>query len=219
MDAKNPRYIETSSFSGPLADVLANAVPGVMDAVTAQAATLPPREALAYIAAVEAQLAVLAAYKMDIEMRLSQLLANDPTRPGESADERTARRQRLEERLVSIQALIVPAQPDKAPHLAALPLDPVPSIVPVALSAPHEPTITDVQLRIGLARAGITEDQIDAVIAGIPNDAARYEASVRWERATTIRRSHPLVAAIGAALQLTGRQLDEMFAAFAEIPS
>jgi hypothetical protein len=219
MDAKNPRYIETSSFSGPLADVLANAVPGVMDAVTAQAATLPPREALAYIAAVEAQLAVLAAYKMDIEMRLSQLLANDPTRPGESADERTARRQRLEERLVSIQALIVPAPPDKTPHLAALPLEPLPPVVPVAPSAPQEPTITDVQLRIGLARSGINEASVDAIIAGIPDEAARYEARVRWERATTIRRGHPLVAAVGAALELTDVQLDEMFTAFAAIPA
>lgn len=72
------------------------------------------------------------------------------------------------------------------------------------------------QLRIALRRKyGITSTQleasVEAFIASLSDANDRADAQDLWTYATLIQRSHPLVSAIGMALGLTSRQIDETF--------
>lgn len=76
-------------------------------------------------------------------------------------------------------------------------------------SPPPMPTITAAQLRLALLGLGMTGAQVEAAISAMPGtDMQREAARIQWEYATTFPRQHPLVVAIGAALDLTEAQID-----------
>lgn len=71
-------------------------------------------------------------------------------------------------------------------------------------------------IRVALRRLhGVTNAALDAtvqaVLAGIADPGARDDAETLWMYSVSIRRDHPLVAAVGAALNLTPDQVDEVF--------
>ena len=72
------------------------------------------------------------------------------------------------------------------------------------------PTVVTMrQARLAMLDAGILTSVSDALAAmtGIAGEAARIE----WEYAAEMKRDHPLVASLSAALGLTSAQLDELF--------
>lgn len=86
--------------------------------------------------------------------------------------------------------MVVDASYEPPPQL---PINPVPTV------------ITMRQARLALHQSGLLS-QVDASIAAMP-EASRIE----WQFATTVERTHPLVAALSAALPLTSQQLDDLF--------
>ena len=86
--------------------------------------------------------------------------------------------------------------------------DGVPEPVPEAASP--------ATIRVALRRLhGVTNAALDAtvgaVLAGIADPGERDDAETLWLYSISIRRDHPLVAAVGAALNLTPDQVDEVF--------
>ena len=86
--------------------------------------------------------------------------------------------------------------------------DGVPAPVPEAASP--------ATIRVALRRLhGIGNAQLDlvvgAVIASLPDVDQQEDARTLWTYSVSIRRDHPLVVAVGAALALTGDQVDEVF--------
>lgn len=69
--------------------------------------------------------------------------------------------------------------------------------------------ITMRQARLALLGAGLL-DAVGAAIAGIPGDQGAA-ARIEWEYAMTLRREHPLVAALAQSLGLTSEQIDALF--------
>lgn len=87
---------------------------------------------------------------------------------------------------------------------------------------PPPSTATPASIRVALRRThGITLQQLDAVIYQIinsmPDAGAREDAEILWLYAVEIERAHPLVAAIGIALNLTSQQIDDVFRVAANI--
>lgn len=76
-------------------------------------------------------------------------------------------------------------------------------------AAPAPGSVTARQIRLALIDAGIDLDQIAALLADNP------AALVEWEYAATIERDHPLVLALGGALQLDSEDVSDLFAAAA----
>lgn len=71
------------------------------------------------------------------------------------------------------------------------------------------PSITATQLRLALLGLGIAGATVEAAISAMPGtDMQREAARIQWEYSTAFERQHPLVVAIGAALGLTGTQID-----------
>lgn len=85
--------------------------------------------------------------------------------------------------------------------------DPPPPPVPSA--------VTMRQARLALLGEGLLA-QVDSAIDGL-NEPQRTAARIEWEYATELRRDHPLVAALGGALELTEQQVDDLFVAASEI--
>lgn len=77
------------------------------------------------------------------------------------------------------------------------------------LQAP--PVVTMAQAQKALVLAGIDLAAIDAAIAAIPDDTARALAQIDWNKAATVRRDSPLVAAMAAALGLTSSHVNQLF--------
>ena len=65
--------------------------------------------------------------------------------------------------------------------------------------------ITMRQARLALLQTGLLT-QVDAAIAAM-SDAARID----WQFAQTVERNHPLVATMAAQLNLTTKQIDDLF--------
>lgn len=77
---------------------------------------------------------------------------------------------------------------------------------------PIPAVVTCATLRIAIKRLfNITEDMVDAVIAGISDANAKWEAETLWKKSPTIRRQHPLVLSIGAVFGLSTAQIDQAF--------
>lgn len=72
--------------------------------------------------------------------------------------------------------------------------------------------LSDTQARLGLLSAGVTEDQVQAVIAAIPDAVQRESARIYWDRSLTVQRSHPLVVALAGSLGFSEMQLDQLWA-------
>lgn len=66
------------------------------------------------------------------------------------------------------------------------------------------------QARLALLGAGIYASAVDALIAAMPSPQ-REAAQIEWEFRSTVRRGSDLVLAMAAALQLTDRQVDDLF--------
>jgi hypothetical protein len=81
---------------------------------------------------------------------------------------------------------------------------------PIPVPGPAIPNrITMRQARLALLQSGLLP-QVDAAVAaitGAEGDAARID----WQFAQTVERTHPLVATMTAQLNLTAKQLDDLF--------
>lgn len=86
-----------------------------------------------------------------------------------------------------------------------------------AMNAP--PPVPDVismrQARLVLLDQGLLS-QVDTIIDAM-NEPDRSAARIEWEYAVELKRSHPLVAAMQASMELTDAQVDAMFTAGAAI--
>ena len=68
--------------------------------------------------------------------------------------------------------------------------------------------LTRRQVRFALLELGITAAMVDAVIAQIPDEAARETAMIYWQDTNKYTREHPMIAQIAAALGITEEQLN-----------
>ena len=71
-------------------------------------------------------------------------------------------------------------------------------------------------IRVALRRLhGISNAALDAtvgaILASIPDPGERDDAETLWLYSVSIRRDHPLVAAVAQAFNLTDAQTDEVF--------
>lgn len=87
---------------------------------------------------------------------------------------------------------------------------------------PIPETASPATIRVALRRLhGVTNAALDAtvgaVLSAIPDPGERDDAETLWLYSVSIRRDHPLVAAVGAALNLTADQVDEVFRVAATI--
>lgn len=69
--------------------------------------------------------------------------------------------------------------------------------------------VTMRQARLALRAAGKLA-AVAAAIEAMPSPT-KEDAQIEWEYSNTLRRDHPLVAALGPALSLTSEQLDGLF--------
>lgn len=79
------------------------------------------------------------------------------------------------------------------------------------------PVLSAVQLRLGIVGAGMSLDEIDAAIAGIPDTVQRVTVQTYWQYATQFERSHPLVAGMVSLLGLTDAEADAIWRAAGSI--
>ena len=61
------------------------------------------------------------------------------------------------------------------------------------------------------ALKGITEEDVLEAIAGIPDGVQRYTVKIGYQRATTWERISPAMQAMAQLLQLSEKDLDELF--------
>jgi hypothetical protein len=92
---------------------------------------------------------------------------------------------------------------------AAQAVSTVPYVRDVTTQVPG--SVTMAQARLALLGAGITASTVDAQIAAIPDDLQREAAKIQWEYEAYVKRSSPLIAALGPALGLTDAQIDDLF--------
>ncbi|NBW11780.1 MAG: hypothetical protein EBR82_27485 [Caulobacteraceae bacterium] len=84
-----------------------------------------------------------------------------------------------------------------------------------SVPAPVPESASPATIRIALRRLhGVTNAQLDGIVAGViaslpPED--QDDAETLWTYSVSIRRDHPLVAAVGQVLNLTSDQVDEVF--------
>lgn len=86
----------------------------------------------------------------------------------------------------------------------------------VWIPAPVEPvvfpaTISPRQIRLWLINNGISLSAVDATIASIENEVLRETTKIEWEFSPYVERNHPMINTLGAALGLTGEQIDQAF--------
>lgn len=87
----------------------------------------------------------------------------------------------------------------------------------VALAPPVPETVTRWQLQTWLLRSrSITPAAVSALIATLPTES-RAQAEIDWMSAATMRRDHPLVNTLGAALGLLPAEIDQAFREAAEL--
>ncbi|NVD38960.1 hypothetical protein HT585_08840 [Ensifer sp. HO-A22] len=79
------------------------------------------------------------------------------------------------------------------------------------------PPLTARQFRLGLLSGGYTTAQVTQAIEAMPDGEQKETAKIEWEYATILKRLHPLVAVIGAAVNLTDTQIDSMWVAAANV--
>lgn len=84
-------------------------------------------------------------------------------------------------------------------------------VAPYTPPARPAPPLNPRRLRLGLVTNGFALEQVEAAIAAIEDPQQREIASIEWEYAPEFERDHPLIAQIGAALGLTGQQIDDMW--------
>ena len=92
----------------------------------------------------------------------------------------------------------------------------------VVMPTPVPEAASPATIRVALRRLhGVTNAQLDAtvgaVLASIPDPGERDDAETLWLYSVSIRRDHPLVAAVAVAFNLTDAQTDEVFRVAATI--
>jgi len=87
-------------------------------------------------------------------------------------------------------------------------------IVAAADSVPQEIALW--QFRSAVAMAGLNEAVV-AAIAALP-EPQKTIATEKWEYSNTVRRSHPMIVTLGAAVGLTPAQIDNIFRTANSIP-
>jgi hypothetical protein len=86
----------------------------------------------------------------------------------------------------------------------------------VVLPTPVPEAASPATIRVALRRLhGITNSVLDAtvgaVLSTISDPGERDDAETLWLYSVSIRRDHPLVAAVGVALNLSSDQIDDVF--------
>ena len=89
-------------------------------------------------------------------------------------------------------------------------------------TSPPPESASPATIRVALRRLhGVTNATLDAtvaaVLASIQDPGERDDAETLWIYSVSIRRDHPLVAAVGVALNLTSAQVDDVFRVAATI--
>ena len=92
----------------------------------------------------------------------------------------------------------------------------------VVMPTPVPEAASPATIRVALRRLhGVTNAQLDAtvgaVLASIQDPGERDDAETLWLYSVSIRRDHPLVAAVAVAFNLTDAQTDEVFRVAATI--
>lgn len=82
-------------------------------------------------------------------------------------------------------------------------------VVPVPLS------VTMMQARLAMLNAGIL-DRVEDAIAAMEGDGGKA-AQIQWQYAMDVRRDWPLVVSLQVSLNLTDKQLDDLFIAAGDI--
>lgn len=82
---------------------------------------------------------------------------------------------------------------------------------PAGTPATLAPSTSMAKAVIAMSRAGITEAQIDALIAAMPEGQTKTETGIWWRQSNEVQRDHPAVALLGGALGLTSAQIDDLF--------
>lgn len=72
-------------------------------------------------------------------------------------------------------------------------------------------TISPRQIRLWLVTHGIDLSNVDTVINAIVDDTLREKTKIEWEFAPYVERNHPMIDALGSALNLTNEQIDQAF--------
>jgi len=81
----------------------------------------------------------------------------------------------------------------------------------ISFSAPSSPAIvTRRQARQALLLAGLL-DQVQPVIAAIPDETERRLTQIAWGDSTEFQRYDAFLIKIGQALSLTPEQIDQLF--------
>lgn len=85
-----------------------------------------------------------------------------------------------------------------------------------AVPAPVPESASPATIRVALRRLhGVRNSTLDAtvgaIIASIEDNEQAEDAETLWLYSVSIRRDHPLVAAVAQALNLTPSQIDEVF--------
>lgn len=78
-------------------------------------------------------------------------------------------------------------------------------------------TISPRQIRLWLINHGISLSAVDATIASIENEVLRETTKIEWEFSPYVERNHPMINTLGAALGLTGEQIDQAFVEASQI--
>lgn len=77
-------------------------------------------------------------------------------------------------------------------------------------------SVTPRQAKLALLGVGLL-DSVDEALSAIPDPTTKRAAQIEWEYATEFRRNAPLIATMGAALNLTDEQIDALFIAASAI--
>jgi len=72
-------------------------------------------------------------------------------------------------------------------------------------------TISPRQIRLWLVTHGVSLSSVDAAIDSIENELLREQTKIEWEFSPYVERNHPMINTLGAALGLTGEQIDTAF--------
>lgn len=94
-----------------------------------------------------------------------------------------------------------------------MPYTPPPEISPEPVTPVVPDSCSPAQGLVALfALKQITEADVNAAIASIPDPVLRYTVQIAFARATEWRRDSVSVQQLAALLELTGAELDELFA-------
>jgi len=95
-------------------------------------------------------------------------------------------------------------------YSVAPPPEPEPELEP-PLKIPASFPLSNRQLRLGLIRNGISLASVAAVIAAIPDDVARDEATVWWEYSDTIHWDHPMTQTLIGLMSISLANAEAMW--------